>query len=169
MLRSWKEVASPHLSPKEAIHALLEISIVLHKSANFLKSASSSKVQAGMGSRTSGCHTLSRSLPRQRFLLLGKAQGKQVSPFEKTLLSVSSEDTTPFPPRRQQRKTPLHPLSMVLHWWLRAGVHQLSLKGERVDILSCTDHLVSVTTTQLGHCSGKVATHLTWVGEAVFQ
>ena len=48
LLRGWREVASPHLSSQETIQAFLGISILLHKSADFLKSASSSK-KAGWG------------------------------------------------------------------------------------------------------------------------
>lgn len=82
-------------SPRETIQALLEISVALHKSAYFLKSASSSKVQARVRFWTSGCHIFSSSL-----------RGQTAFPPWKRHFEVSPlEDTATFPHGRCQRKT----------------------------------------------------------------
>ena len=107
MLRHWRGGFSPPV-PKRPPHALLEISIVLWKSAYFLKSASSSKMRAGRVLGIWMVH-LNRSRPGQRLLLLGKGRANRLSPLK------HSEDTPAFSQRRERRRTLVYSFSLALH------------------------------------------------------
>lgn len=115
-LEQWR----PLTYPQETIPALLAISVALCKTAQFLKSAPSSKMWAGMVSWTFGCHTSADLGWGKRSLLQGKGRANSLpSEALRTLLPSFRGETG--------EKALVHSFSLVL-WWRQEATNS-SCKG----------------------------------------